>query len=176
MHFAFRHFGNLDNEIREILAELNFNEIDDLINETIPRNIQCKSNFLSFKSFKNEYEAIQEIKLIAQKNIVSRNFIGQGYYGTFTPSVIIRNIFENPAWYTAYTPYQAEISQGRLEMLLNFQTLICELTGFEIANASLLDEATAAAEAMVLLYNSKNRVSNKFFVSTLFQHLNQKDF
>merc|ERR1719428_2199680 len=114
----------------------------------------------------SESQALKHLKEVLSKNVVSTNFIGQGYYGTLTPNVINRSLFENPAWYTAYTPYQAEIAQGRLESLVNYQTLVCELTGMEIANASLLDEGTAAAEAMAMVARTVNsKAKTQFFVS-----------
>src|SRR5256885_8705218 len=112
-----------------------------------------------------EAQALDELRTIANKNCVYKSFIGQGYYGTFTPPVILRNVLENPAWYTAYTPYQPEISQGRLEALINFQTMVCDLTGMAIANASMLDEATAAAEAMMLVRRIGTTKSMRFYVA-----------
>ena len=162
-HFSRRHIGPNNKDISEMLSLLGFSSIDELINKTIPENILIK-NKLDLGDGLSENEFLETIKSIASENKIVKSFIGMGYYGTITPPVILRNILENPGWYTAYTPYQAEISQGRLEALLNFQTMVTDMTGLEIANASLLDEATAAAEAMVLMYrSSKNR--NKFFVA-----------
>src|SRR5690606_9849632 len=130
----------------------------------VPATIKSPSD-LALPDAITEVEALAKIRAVAQKNQVFRSFIGQGYYGTHTPNVVLRNILENPAWYTAYTPYQAEISQGRMEALINFQTMVADLTGMEIANASLLDEATAAAEAMTLAKRSAKSKSNTFFVA-----------
>jgi glycine dehydrogenase len=138
-----------------------------LIDKTVPAAIRLKTP-LKLPVAQTEFEYLDELKKIAAKNKVFKTYIGQGYYNTITPSVILRNVFENPGWYTQYTPYQAEISQGRLESLLNYQTMVCDLTGLELANASLLDEATAAAEAMAMLFHHKNKsetiASPKFFV------------
>src|SRR5690606_31517992 len=142
-----RHIGPSSDEVVEMLKSIGESSVESLINKTVPANIRLK-NELNIGAGKSESEYLEHIKHIAEKNRVYDNYIGLGYYGTYTPSVILRNIFENPGWYTAYTPYQAEIAQGRLEGLLNFQTMVMELTGMEIANASLLDEATAAAETM----------------------------
>jgi glycine dehydrogenase len=143
--------------------------VDELIEKTIPTIIRSKKP-MQIPEGLSEFEMLQSLKKIGEKNIVATNFIGQGYYGTITPSVILRNIFENPGWYTQYTPYQAEIAQGRLESLLNFQTMVCDLTGLPIANASLLDEATAAAEAMAMIFNHVNKTDTitqpKFFVDS----------
>jgi glycine dehydrogenase len=151
-----------------MLKVIGVSSLDELIEKTIPGSIMLEKP-LRLPEAMSEYEYLNHIKSIGQKNKMFRSFIGQGYYGVALLSVIIRNVLENPSWYTSYTPYQAEISQGRLEALLNFQTMITELTGMEIANASLLDESTAAAEAMLMMYNARSRASvkagaNKFFV------------
>ncbi len=153
-NFEYRHIGTLNDSIDEMLATIGVKSLDELIELTIPKNI------LQFKVDEqengiSEYEYLNEISKTAKLNKLYRTYIGMGYYGTITPSVIKRNILQNPGWYTQYTPYQAEISQGRLEALLNFQTVIKDLTGLPIANASLLDEATAAAEAMIMLFNAR---------------------
>jgi glycine dehydrogenase len=135
-----------------------------LTDAIVPGSIKS-GNRLALPAAISEVEALAKIRGIASKNKVFRSFIGQGYYGTHTPNVILRNILENPAWYTAYTPYQAEISQGRMEALINFQTMCADLTGMDIANASLLDEATAAAEAMTLARRSAKSKSNTFLVA-----------
>ncbi|MGB4846478.1 MAG: glycine dehydrogenase (aminomethyl-transferring), partial [Saprospiraceae bacterium] len=169
--FAQRHIGTSDpDELKEMLSVLNAKDLDQLIAETIPDDIRLLHP-LNIPGALTEQEYLRHMRSIAEQNQVFRSYIGLGYYGTHTPSVIKRNIFENPGWYTQYTPYQAEISQGRLEALLNFQTVVSDLTGLPIANASLLDEGTAAGEAMSMLYHlsskkSKNGTSSptKFFV------------
>jgi glycine dehydrogenase len=163
--FSNRHLGPNQGNIQAMLASLGFNSIDDLINATIPTSIRL-NNPLKLPQGKTETEALQELREIASQNLVYRSLIGMGYYDCITPKVIQRNILENPGWYTAYTPYQPEIAQGRLEALLNYQTMIMELTGLEIANASLLDEGTAAAEAMTMSYALSKCKSNYFFVSS----------
>ncbi len=167
--FSSRHIGISENELQQMLSYMKLNSLDQLIDETVPKQIRMKKP-LNVVSPLSEYNFLRELKKIASRNKVCRNYIGNGYYGTITPSVILRNIFQNPGWYTQYTPYQAEIAQGRLEAILNFQTLVTELTGLPIANASLLDEGTAAAEAMSMFYHIKNKKSkqeaaNEFFVS-----------
>lgn len=163
--FVNRHIGPNENEINEMLQTINVNSLDDLINETIPSQIRLKKE-LNLDDPVTEYRFLENLKKIAKKNKVYKSYIGMGYHPTRTPGVIQRNILENPGWYTQYTPYQAEISQGRLEALMNFQTMVIDLTGLPIANASLLDEGTAAAEAMSMFYHvTKNRNANKFFVS-----------
>jgi glycine dehydrogenase len=150
-----------------MLKEIGEPSLDALIDKTVPPNIRMQKE-LNTPDAMSEAAYLEHIKEIGAQNIVAKNFIGQGYYGTYTPSVILRNIFENPGWYTQYTPYQAEIAQGRLESLLNFQTMVTDLTGLPIANASLLDEATAAAEAMTMFFNALNKQDNierhRFFV------------
>jgi len=169
--FQLRHIGPRREEIQSMLEAIGVSSIDQLIDETVPKSIRLKGP-LQLEEGISEYEFLEHAKQLGNLNTVNRNFIGQGYYGTITPSVIKRNILENPGWYTAYTPYQAEISQGRLEGLLNFQTVVSDLTGLEIANASLLDEGTAAAEAVMMLYHSRTREQqkgniHKFFVDDM---------
>ncbi|MFI8607730.1 aminomethyl-transferring glycine dehydrogenase [Pseudomonas sp. NPDC077649] len=163
--FIARHIGPRDADTAAMLELLGYDSVDALTGAVIPESIKGTS-ILGEQPGLSEADALAKIKAIAAKNQQFKNYIGQGYYGTHTPSPILRNLLENPAWYTAYTPYQPEISQGRLEALLNFQTLISDLTGMQIANASLLDEATAAAEAMTFCKRlSKNKASNTFFAS-----------
>jgi glycine dehydrogenase len=165
-HDAFigRHIGPDGSEIAAMLGAVGYDSLEALTDAIVPAAIRQK-NPLALPPAVTENEALAKIRAIADRNEVFKSFIGQGYYGTHVPNVILRNILENPAWYTAYTPYQAEISQGRMEALLNFQTMCADLTGMEIANASLLDEATAAAEAMTLAKRSSKSKSNVFFVS-----------
>src|SRR6187200_2539622 len=149
--FARRHIGPNEEEVRIMLREVGFEDLDSLVEAAVPRNIRLDRD-LNLPEAKSEMEALTELRAISRKNKLPRSFIGCGYSDSITPPVIQRNILENPGWYTAYTPYQPESSQGRLEALLNFQTMITDLTALEIANASLLDEATAAAEAMALCH------------------------
>ncbi len=166
--FAYRHHGMSAADHQHMLETINAKDLEQLIAETIPDGIRLKSD-LAIPTALTEEEFLAEFRKIAQKNKVYTSYIGQGYYDTFLPAVIQRNILENPAWYTAYTPYQAEIAQGRMEALINFQTMVSDLTGMELANASLLDEATAAAEAMTMLHGqrkgSKKKTGNTFYVS-----------
>jgi len=154
--FTNRHIGPRKNDASLMLEKIGARTFEELIEQTIPSSIRME-NFLDLPDGISEYEYFNTLKEIASRNKVYRSFIGLGYYNTILPAVIQRNILENPAWYTSYTPYQAEISQGRLEALLNFQTMVMELTGMEIANASLLDEPTAASEAMIMMYNARSR-------------------
>ena len=154
--FSNRHIGPSESEKSEMLKSIGVSSIASLIDKTIPANIRLNSE-LDIANAMSEAEYLKHITELGNKNNVLKSFIGLGYYETIVPSVILRNVLENPGWYTAYTPYQAEISQGRLEALLNFQTMVMDLTGMEIANASLLDEATSAAEAMIMMYNSRSR-------------------
>ena len=158
-----RHIGPSPAEMDDMLAVLGVESLDQLIDQTVPASIRQK-DALEFGKAKSERELLWHMRQVADKNKVFTSLIGQGYHGTTTPPVIQRNIFENPAWYTAYTPYQPEISQGRLEALLNYQTMICDLTGLDLANASLLDEATAAAEAMTMAQRVAKSKANAFFV------------
>lgn len=166
--FSYRHIGPDENETAAMLQTIGMSSMDELIEKTIPSSIRLKQP-LNTGGPVSEYEYLQELKKIAALNKVYKNYIGQGYYNTIVPSVILRTVFENPGWYTQYTPYQAEIAQGRLESLLNYQTMVSDLTALPIANASLLDEGTAAAEAMAMLFNHKNKnhdhiTAPKFFV------------
>ena len=154
--FVTRHIGPREKEIQEMLTAVGVTSLDELIEQTVPENIRLQGP-LKLQEGLTERKYFRKILDLAAKNKVFNTYIGMGYYDTITPAVILRNVLENPVWYTSYTPYQAEISQGRLEALLNFQTMVCELTGMEIANASLLDEATAAAEAMVMMFNLRSR-------------------
>ena len=165
-HDAFleRHIGPNPDEMTAMLAVIGQPSLEAMVDAIVPANIKL-SQPLALPAPISETEALDKIRELAKQNQVFRSFIGQGYYGTHTPAVILRNVLENPAWYTAYTPYQAEISQGRMEALINFQTMVSDLTGMEISNASLLDEATAAAEAMTLAKRSCKSKSNLFFVS-----------
>ena len=167
--FALRHIGTGEKDLNHMLQTIGVESIDQLIFETIPDDIRLK-NELNLEEPMTEYEYLNHIQELGKKNKVFKSYIGLGYHPAIVPAVIQRNVFENPGWYTAYTPYQAEIAQGRLEAILNFQTTVIELTGMEIANASLLDEGTAAAEAMALLFDVRSRDQkknnvNKFFVS-----------
>ncbi|EMK3362695.1 aminomethyl-transferring glycine dehydrogenase [Vibrio parahaemolyticus] len=162
--FVGRHNGPKLSDQQKMLEAINAVSLDALISETVPANIRLEQP-MTLAEAKSEADMLAAMKQFAEQNQVKRTFIGQGYYNTFTPNVILRNVLENPGWYTAYTPYQPEISQGRLESLLNFQQMVIDLTGMEIANASLLDEATAAAEAMTLCKRAGKSKSNVFFVA-----------
>ena len=160
--FISRHIGPTEEELTQMLDDLGLSSLDELVRQVVPDSILLRGDDDSLPEPCSEEEALRELKEIAEHNSVKRSLIGQGYYGTIVPPVIQRNVFENPAWYTSYTPYQAEISQGRLEALFNYQTLITELTGLPISNASLLDEGTAAAEAMILSHSTSKK--NTFLV------------
>jgi glycine dehydrogenase len=168
-NFIKRHNGPEQEEVDIMLQAIGVSSIDELIDQTVPESIRL-TKALSLPDGMNEYEYLQHLKQIARKNKIFKSYIGLGYYNTITPGVIMRNVLENPGWYTSYTPYQAEISQGRLEALLNFQTMVSDLTGLPVANSSLLDEGTAAAEAMIMLYNNRSREkvkqgARKFLIS-----------
>jgi glycine dehydrogenase len=161
--FMARHIGPAAAELASMLTLVGAGDLDDLIEQTVPSAIRLGKD-LDLPEPRREHEALAGLKTLASLNRINRSFIGMGYYGTLTPSVILRNVLENPGWYTAYTPYQPEIAQGRLEALINYQQVIADLTGFEISNASLLDEATAAAEAMAMAHRISKSTSNRFFV------------
>ncbi|MBM3418520.1 MAG: aminomethyl-transferring glycine dehydrogenase, partial [Bacteroidetes bacterium] len=168
-NFSKRHIGPCKTEQQKMLEKIGISSISDLIDKTIPEHIRLNQE-LAIDDAMSEKDYLQHVTKLGDKNRVFKSFIGLGYNETIVPSVILRNVLENPGWYTAYTPYQAEISQGRLQALLNFQTMVLELTGLEIANASLLDEGTAAAEAMIMFYNARSRNDvkdgkNKFFIT-----------
>src|SRR3989338_5018218 len=168
-NFSMRHIGPDATEQGAMLKKIGVASLAELIDKTIPSHIRLGKD-LDMAAAMSEQEYLNHINELGEMNQVFTSFIGLGYNETIVPSVVLRNVLENPGWYTAYTPYQAEISQGRLEALLNFQTMILDLTGLELANASLLDEGTAAAEAMIMLYNSRSRDEikagkNVFFIS-----------
>ncbi len=167
--FVLRHVGPRKNEVTDMLKTIGLASIDELIYKTIPNDILLKKE-LNLPEALSEFQYMHHIREVSKQNRLFKTYIGLGYHPTILPGVIQRNILENPGWYTAYTPYQAEISQGRLEALLNFQTMVSDLTGMELANASLLDEGSAAAEAMIMLHNTRSRKqkknnANSFFVS-----------
>jgi glycine dehydrogenase len=166
-NFVKRHIGPTSEEVQKMLNIIGVQSLDEMLNDILPDKIRLTKP-LNLPEGMNEYEYLQHLKGIGKKNKMFKSFIGMGYYNTITPAVITRNVLENPGWYTAYTPYQAEISQGRLEALLNFQTMVADLTALPIANASLLDEATAAAEAMIMFYNNRSRQQTKQGVSKFF--------
>ncbi|MCK5028182.1 MAG: aminomethyl-transferring glycine dehydrogenase [Bacteroidales bacterium] len=166
-NFTQRHIGPRDHELGKMLEKVGVSSLDELIDKTVPKSVHF-SEELNLANGISEYEYTQKLRKIAAKNKLYKSFIGLGYYDTILPAVVQRNILENPSWYTSYTPYQAEISQGRLEALLNFQTVIMDLTGMELANASLLDEATAASEAMIMLFNGRPRAQAKAGVNVFF--------
>ena len=163
-HFVNRHIGPGQDDIDAMLAVLGHESLDAMINAGTPSSIRL-SKPPALPRTQGEIEALQSLRRLADQNQVYRSYIGMGYYDTITPNVILRNLLENPGWYTAYTPYQAEVSQGRLEALLNYQQMVMDLTGMDIANASLLDEATAAAEAMAFSRRISRSKSMKFFAS-----------
>src|SRR5277367_382272 len=163
--FQNRHIAPNEADTAEMLKTVGVSSLDELIDQTIPASIRLKKP-LNLPPAKSEFDYLNTLKQTASKNKVFKSYIGQGYYDVIVPGVIQRNILENPGWYTQYTPYQAEIAQGRLQALLNFQTMVIDLTGMEIANASLLDEGTAAAEAMFMQYSlRKNDKAGAFFIS-----------
>ena len=162
--FIYRHIGPSENEQKSMLKDIGYDSLGELMKNTVPEKILLKEE-LKIDEPLSENDALKKLKTISKQNKIFRNFIGMGYYNSFTPNVILRNILENPGWYTSYTPYQPEVAQGRLEMLLNFQQLIIDLTGMDIANASLLDESTAAAEAVGLSQRLDKNNSKKIFVS-----------
>ena len=170
LSFVDRHNGPREHEVSEMLNVLGIKSLEELVKQTVPSDILLDKP-LALEKAMSEYEYLAKLKAIASKNSNFRSLIGQGFYGTATLPVIVRNIFENPSWYTSYTPYQAEISQGRLEALLNFQTMVSDLTGFKMANSSMLDDSTAAGEAVRMMYELRSRDAvkagkNKVFVDS----------
>lgn len=168
-NFINRHVGPRPEEMKEMCEKIGVSSLDELIDQTVPASIRLPQP-LNLPEGMNEFEYLNHLKAIGSKNKIYKTYIGMGYYNTITPGVILRNILENPGWYTSYTPYQAEISQGRLEALLNFQTMVSDLTGMPMSNCSLLDEGTAAAEAMIMAFHARSRAkskanANKFFIS-----------
>ena len=161
--FSKRHIGLKDTDVEHILHDLGYQNVDTFFKELVPDSIFNLDN-LDLPEPLDEPSAMKKLKSISKKNQVFKSFIGQGYYNCNVPGVIKRNVFENPGWYTSYTPYQPEIAQGRLEALMNYQTMVTDLTGMDISNASLLDEPTAAAEAMMLANRVSKSKSNKFFI------------
>lgn len=170
--FILRHVGSSGEKKEQMLQKIGFRDVESLIDVTVPKSIRLPEHLKLDKPL-SEADALKKLKGIMSKNKVLKSFIGMGYYETITPPVILRNMLENPGWYTAYTPYQAEIAQGRLESLLNFQTMVCDLTGMQLSNASLLDEATAAAEAMTMCYSLKDN-KKKFFVDKVSIYIHPK--
>jgi glycine dehydrogenase len=165
--FSRRHIGINSADLPQMLATIGVDSVDELISQVVPANIRLEKP-LNLPKAMTEHEFLQHIRQLADKNEICDNYIGLGYYGTVTPAVILRNVYENPVWYTSYTPYQAEISQGRLEALLNFQTMVCDLTALPLSNCSLLDEATAAAEAMTMMYGLRSKEQIKENINTIF--------
>src|SRR5680860_786088 len=161
--FVARHIGPRPDDLRTMLATIGVASVDQLVDETVPASIRMTDD-LDLPGPRSETDVLDELRSLAAQNVVATSLIGMGYSGTITPPVIQRYVLENPAWYTAYTPYQPEISQGRLEALLNYQTMVADLTGLDIANASLLDEATAAAEAMTLSRRASKRPDGAAFL------------
>jgi glycine dehydrogenase len=163
--FVPRHLGPSSNaDVQAMLKTIGYTSLNQLIDDTVPAQIRSKQP-LNLPASQGEKAELEALQAMMDKNVLHKTFIGAGYYDTVTPPVILRNIIENPAWYTPYTPYQAEIAQGRLEMLLNYQTMVSDLTGLPVSNCSLLDEATAAAEAMNMLWNGASKKKNTFLVS-----------
>ncbi len=162
--FIRRHIGPSEDDMVKMLKMVGANSLDDLIKKTVPDDILLEDK-LKIGDPVSEHESMKQVKVISEKNKLYKNYIGMGYYNTYMPNVVLRNIYCNPGWYTAYTPYQPEVAQGRLEMLLNFQQMVLDFTGMDIANASLLDESTATAEAVGLSRRLDKYNSNKVFIS-----------
>ena len=162
--FHRRHIGPRESDVKDMLSYLELSSLEELTEKAVPKAIRAEFPS-TVTDARSEQEVLLELSRLASLNKINKSMIGMGYYGTYTPPVILRNILENPGWYTAYTPYQPEISQGRLEALLAFQTMIMDLTGMETANASLLDEATAAAEAVSMSHGLTKNLGGRYFVS-----------